>query len=324
MGARGSGKTALLMHLSNEAQSRGWTSVNVTAIPGMLEDIYERALSSAKEFISPNTGKRITGVAVGQMLSLDWENTQPETQNWRTRMSTLLDELSQHDVGLLITVDEVQADLDEMIQLAAVYQHFVGENRKVALLMAGLPGKISALLRNDSVSFLRRACLHKLGRIADAEIGDAFVKTIEEGGRTIETSAVSASLDAIEGFPYMMQLVGYRIWNAHSSNGTLTIEDATTGIELARRDFTERVLDATYYDLSAGDLRFLKGMLEDQAESRVADIARRIGVSSNYASTYKRRLIEQGIIGERGRSMVAFEIPGFREYLIEKTKDGDC
>lgn len=44
---------------------------------------------------------------------------------------------------MLFTVDEVDPTLDEMVQLAAFYQHFVREGRKVALLMAGLPHNIS-------------------------------------------------------------------------------------------------------------------------------------------------------------------------------------
>ena len=47
-------------------------------------------------------------------------------------------------VGLLVTVDEVRVELDEMVRIASTYKHFVGGNRKVALLMVGLPGKVSS------------------------------------------------------------------------------------------------------------------------------------------------------------------------------------
>ena len=52
--------------------------------------------------------------------------------------------------------------------------------------------------------------------------------------------------------------------------------------------------------------------------SRVSEIAKRMGVASNYASQYKRRLLEDGVIGERGRGLVGFDIPAFREFLSEK------
>ena len=57
-------------------------------------------------------------------------------------------------------------------------------------------------------------------------------------------------------------------------------------------------------------------MLPDSGPSRVSEV--RMGVASNYASQYKRRLLEDGVIGERGRGLVGFDIPAFREFLNEK------
>lgn len=58
-------------------------------------------------------------------------------------------------------------------------------------------------------------------------------------------------------------------------------------------------------------------MSVDEGESKIADVAQRMGVKSNYASQYRARLIEQGIIGERGRGRVGFDLPYFKEYLEE-------
>ena len=44
-----------------------------------------------------------------------------------------------------------------------------------------------------------------------------------------------------------------------------------------------------------------------------------MGVASNYASQYKRCLLEDGVIGERGRDLVGFDVPAFKEFLSEKT-----
>ena len=43
-----------------------------------------------------------------------------------------------------------------------------------------------------------------------------------------------------------------------------------------------------------------------------------MSVASNYASQYKRRLLEDGVIGKRGRGLDGFDIPAFREFLSEK------
>ena len=291
-GPRGTGKTALLFALARQASSQGWVTASVSAVPGMLDDILERARDAAAQFVDEGSSVRLTGVSVGQLVGL-----------------------AERDIGLLITVDEVNPDIDEMVQLASVYQHFVGEDRKVALLMAGLPGKVSSLVSNESVSFLRRASRWNLGRIPDGDVADALRATVEEGGRLIGGEALGEAVAAIDGFPYMMQLVGFRMWAQHPAERTIDLQDVRQGIEAASRDFRERVLDATFYDLSQGDLRLLEAMLQDARESRLSELADRMGEGSNYVSTYKRRLVEQGVIGERGRSMVAFELPGLRESL---------
>lgn len=61
---------------------------------------------------------------------------------------------------------------------------------------------------------------------------------------------------------------------------------------LAQGDLGQRVLEPTFYELSDGDLAFLRAMLEDQDVSLVADIAQRMGVASNYASQYRARPVE--------------------------------
>lgn len=317
VGARGTGKTALLSFLSREALAHGWVSANVSATPGMLDDILERASESAEEFIESPAAARVKSVSLGPLgVSWDWKDAREG--NWRSRMNSLFKALERTNTGLLITIDEVRVDLDEMVQLASTYQHFVREGRQVALLMAGLPHRVSALLRDDSVSFLRRAQYHQLGRIDDFEIAAALTKTVEEGERNIDEGALEHATTAIDGFPYMMQLVGYRMWDANPSSSAITLEDARKGSALARLELRDRILETTYRELSDGDLRFLRAMLEDAGESRVSNIARRMGVASNYASQYKRRLLEDGVIGERGRGLVGFDIPAFREFLAEK------
>lgn len=167
-------------------------------------------------------------------------------------MNALFKGFDQYGIGLFITVDEVSASLDEMISFAATYQLFVRDGKRVGLPMAGLPHQVSALLRNQTVSFLRRSV------------------------------------------------------------------QVQRGVVLAQGDLGQRVLEPTFYELSDGDLAFLRAMLEDQDVSLVADIAQRMGVASNYASQYRARLVEQGIIGTRGRGNVAFDMPHFKEFLRSK------
>lgn len=151
---------------------------------------------------------------------------------------------------MLFTVDEVDPTLDEMVQLAAFYQHFVREGRKVALLMAGLPHNISSLLNNKTVSFLRRSNRRALDRIPDGEVSAALVRTAQAGNRNVDAAALTAATESIGGFPFMLQLVGYYAWDENPRASTLDSADFARGIAIAQQEMTYRILDATFAELS--------------------------------------------------------------------------
>ena len=322
-GARGTGKTAFLSFIADEASSQGWIAAKTTAAEGMLEDILQQATWNAQSFLDNMGGRKLKGLTVGQLVGSEWENERPVAGNWRTQMNRLLEQLDEYDIGLLITVDEVKVSVDEMKQLARIYQHFVTEGRKVALLMAGLPHNVSQLLRDDDISFLRRSRKHHLGRIPDFEIREALRLTLQEGEKSMGPESLDEAVAAIDGFPYMMQLVGYCAWSEGGAEEELAPDAVRRGIARARKEMIDGVLEYTYLELSQGDKRFLGAMLQDEGESSLAVIAERMGVRSNYASQYKKRLLEQGIIGERVRGYLRFDMPVFREYLAERLQEED-
>lgn len=315
IGPRGVGKTALMLHVAQTAGAYGWVSASTTASPGMLEDLFEQSTMAANQFVNSQRSARLTSIGVPALFTAEWEYRDPDSGNWRTRMGKLLDELAEHDIGLLMTVDEVRSDVDELVQLVMVFQHFIGEGRRVALLLAGLPNQASALVSHDSISFLRRAVHQPLGLIADEDVSLALRETVEKAGKTIDDRALPLAVRAIMGFPYMMQLVGFRMWAASGEKLVITRKHVVDGIERARIDFKNGVLDATFKSLSAQDRVFLLAMLKDEDASSLADIAMRMGRKTGYARTYKERLLEQGVIVEVDRNIVRFGMPHLREYL---------
>lgn len=315
-GPRGVGKTVLLSYLAARASASGWIAANVTARPGMLEDFIERATEAANEFVEKPSNMRLSSVGVPALFSASWEYRDPSSGNWRTRMNRLLDTLAEYGIGLLFTIDEIDPSLDELIDFAATYQHFVREDRRVALFMAGLPANISTLLSDKSVSFLRRAAQHQLIRIADYDVRDAFQETVVESGKAIEESALDKAVVAINGFAYMMQLVGFRTWAVAGDASVIKASDVERGAELAAQDFINGVIKKTCQELSDGDIAFLEAMLPDKGGlSSIADLADRMGKSSNYVRVYRTRLLEQGVIAAPRRGYVRFDMPLLREFL---------
>ncbi|MGN0071900.1 MAG: AAA family ATPase [Atopobiaceae bacterium] len=321
-GARGTGKTTLLTLLADAAEERGWITARVSSVPGMLEDILQQARRAGKELLDDEPRAHINSIGIGGVATVGWEYESHKDNglNWRSRLEDLLDALEASGTGLLITIDELQAGFDEMVQLASIYQHLVSEGRKISLLMAGLPYQVSRVLNDKSISFLRRATRYHLGRIDDADIRKALVETIESGGRTIEADALEAAMNAIDGFPFMMQLVGYRMWT-QAEGDAINLSAAERGIETAQQEMRLNILETTYRELSDMDIAFIEAMLPDEGPSSTAEIAKRMGKSTGYAAQYRKRLLEEGVIGESGRGKVSFELPGWRTFIEEKLEE---
>ena len=318
VGARGTGKTVLLAKIAEEAASSGWISVNVNSDPGMLDEIMIQIMDNAEEFLAPESLSYITSISLGSISVSRNLKTSARKPTWRSEMTAILNELNEKDIGLLITVDEVNIDSEEMRTLVVTFQHFVREQREVALLMAGLPQKVSALLRDESISFLRRAFQHNLDPIEESEVRYSVSKTIELHGRKIENAALDFAVANTKGFPFLIQLIGYQMWRQNPKKKHITLDDAKEGVIAAQSDLDRMIFTSTYRDLSDKDIAFLNAMLDDKEYSKMSDIASRLEVSAKYAGMYRKRLIEQGIIGSRGHGKVAFDLPMFREYLQDK------
>ena len=320
VGARGTGKTATLAYLRKQAESMGWIAVSATCVDGMLQDILEQISRRAAHLVKPDEKRKVSGVSLTAPiggLSFRWDNLESSPGNWRSRITDVLEELSKYDVGLLITVDEVDPRSAEMVELIAAFQHFVTEERKIALFMAGLPHKVSQLLNGESVSFLRRAGRKELGNISDLEVRVALENTASKEGKRFDEDALDAAVRSVNGFPYMMQLVGFRSWALSGDSGTIGQGDVDGGIALATEDLRMRVLKQTLDELSRNDLLFLQAMLPDDERSDTKRIAERLGKPNNHVSTYKKRLMDAGVVEPASRSSVGFALPGLRDYLPE-------
>jgi hypothetical protein len=105
------------------------------------------------------------------------------------------------------------------------------------------------------------------------------------------------------------------MWRQNPERPEITHDDVVAGIADAEDYMEQMVLDITVKDLSEKDRAFLEAMLQDDAPSRVSDIASRMEEKPNRVAQYRLRLIRQGVIEEYGRGYVQFSMPFMREYL---------
>lgn len=325
IGPRGTGKTALLTYLSNYAKANGFVSVNVTCIDGMNEEIHNQLLKSAEHLIDSEVLTEIKSikVEVGRIIGTEvgLKKNEHGNHSWRVLMEDIIDKLNEKGVGVLFTIDEVNPKIKDMIEFAANYQHFVRDEKKVVLIMAGLPSYVSLLLSDEHVSFLRRAAQYILGPIGDYEVSDAFEKTLRLSEKNIDDDALDLAVKEIKGFPFLFQLVGYRTWREAENKDVISIADVKKGVELATQDMINRVIISSIKEIPKGAKHLLYEMAKEGECAKISDIAKREGKKVGFYARYRKILVELGLIEQVERGTLKFSLPLLKEYILSDLDD---
>lgn len=317
-GARGTGKTVMLTVLGDKARAHKWDVIEETASNGLCERLVSE-LCSKDSLIDKLTFAPSITIA-GASVSLGEAELSPKRmpETLRKAMSARLDALEKRDAGLMISIDETQAaSRADLIAIATAIQHQIREKRNVSIVFAGLPQMISDLFDDEVITFLRRARTNVLANVPIDEVKESFAQTFEDSGMSLDTSLVEKAAVATAGYPYMIQLVGYYIWDAADARESTVIskEDVNEGIREARVDLDNAVCVPELHGLSKNDKAYLEAMAVSDGPSGTSEVAKRMGRSAKYAATYRKRLLDAYVIRQTDRGEVDFAVPFLREYL---------
>lgn len=317
-GARGTGKTVMLTVLGDKARAHKWDVIEETASDGLCERLVSE-LCSKDSLIDKLTFAPSITIA-GASVSLGEAELSPKRmpETLRKAMSARLDALEKRDAGLMISIDETQAaSRADLIAIATAIQHQIREKRNVSIVFAGLPQMISDLFDDEVITFLRRARTNVLANVPIDEVKESFAQTFEDSGMSLDASLVEKAAVATAGYPYMIQLVGYYIWDAADARESTVIskEDVDEGIREARVDLDNAVCVPELHGLSKNDRAYLEAMAVSDGPSGTSEVAKRMGRSAKYAATYRKRLLDAYVIRQTDRGEVDFAVPFLREYL---------
>lgn len=328
-GARGVGKTVMLNALGDLARQRKWQVIDETAESKFMQRLIETLRQSPRRGIGsvtlPSASMSVAGTPVDAQVNLgsvEFEAAE-HALNFRMAMTERLDKLEKKNRGILITLDEVQASsLPEMRSLATAVQHLIRERRNVAFVFAGLPSMVEDVINDDVLTFLRRAERRHLGDLPLAEVRKAFQETITQNGKHADADTLNTLAQATNGYPFMIQLVGYWAWrdsqaNTRDSQDELTIENAREGIKQAKIKLGDMVHGPALDGLSAMGRDYLLAMAQDDGPSATSDIAKRLERDLGYANVYRTQLIKEDIIYQSSYGYVDFKLPYLRDYLRE-------
>ncbi|MGO1319311.1 MAG: AAA family ATPase [Galactobacter sp.] len=315
-GARGVGKTVMLSEAEDAARQAGWAVIAETATRGFLGRIGESMRGLLDELGSGPAGRRITALGIAG-FSIRTELPPEQQATWRHLGQEVLELLAAQQTGLVITLDEIHgADRDELAHLAAAVQHFIREGLPIALVFAGLPAAVSDLLDQGVATFLRRADRIDLHAAAIDEVEESYKHVFAALPTQIRPELLRTAAEATGGYPFLIQLVGYHLWQlAERQAAPLSEDDVNAAVSAALRRNARMVLAAALVSASPKDLDFLQAMAVDDGPTRTADIAQRLNSSRSTIGNYRARLIDAGLVQPAGYGLVEFAIPGLREHL---------
>ena len=304
LGQRGSGKTVLLWELADRARKLGFVVATPTvASEDMLERIVEKIQEAGEPYANKHRLPKLAGGSLsvfGFSAGLEFTRDVQETKSFQFKLTQLARKLTEQGHGILILIDELQANSPEIRQLVTAYQELVGERLNVDRVL----------------TFLNRARKVTLEPLSVGDVDAYYQRAFEELDLDIPGNLRLDAARATQGSPYMLQLIGYNIANRCQAGEHVTPEQVDGAIEASKADFENDVCETTLAALSDQDVAFLAAMTDDEdGVSRISDVAERMSVTPDYAQKYRRRLIDAGVIEQARRGYVRFAVPYMADYL---------
>lgn len=150
------------------------------------------------------------------------------------------------------------------------------------------------------------------------DVKNAYLETVCASGKTIDEVTADEAARLTTGHPYLVQLVGYYMWQAAQREGHDHIDgsDVQRGYRDAIAAFGDAVCTPAYDGLSVPAREFVAAMADDAPQpSRPAEIAERLGHSRSWANKYRQVLMNEMVIKSAGHGYVEFAIPYMSDWL---------
>ena len=316
LGQRGMGKTAMLLEIADRALAEGFVVARVTAHEHMPSNIIEQIQLNGERYFREEK-RHISGVNAGAMgfsFGLSFSEPAQQQYGFRAKLSLLCDRLAEKKKGVLILIDEVYTS-SAMREVAASYQELVGDQKNIAMCMAGLPHAVSGVLNDKVLTFLNRANKVRLGAISVESIRAYYEQTFHAMGISVSKELLEQSAKMTEGLPYLMQLIGYYLTIYSKDSAIITEEVLNKAHISALKDMDDNVFVPILAPLSDNDRAFLYAMAGCSEPVTTAELKEKLGPDGPAIQPYRKRLIEAGIIEAPRRGELVFSVPFFDKYL---------
>lgn len=328
-GQRRYGKTVMLTELGRVAKDAGWEVISETASEGMCDRLVSALVRPGMKLrgvnVQPSIG--VSGILNASLGGASFSVDQVAL-TLREVVNQRLAKMPRGK-GIVFTIDEAQAaSMVDMVALATTIQHVIrdedmrdvsdSDKHGVAFVFAALPSLMDELLHERVLTFLRRSVQHDLGLVAYPDVRSAYIEVVREGGLAIDSEVAELAAEASDGYPYMIQLVGYYMWRAAEVRGSKEIEEADViqGKKDALVLFDDAVCAPLFDGLTAAQKLFVKAVAKEAPQpAKVSEIANRAHRSASWVSKYRASLIKERVVESAGYGLVRLSASHLAEYV---------
>lgn len=303
-GVRASGKTVCMASIKEQIRTEdGWIIVDLSSANNFLEELaaslYSHELLHAL-FLTAKLDLTILGIGISI------EGAAP-VSSINVALDRMFSVIRKAHKRVLITIDEV-TNRPTLKEFTLAFSTWMQESYPVFLLMTGLPESLSSIQTAKGQTFLLRAPKRYLSPLNTTLITKAYMDIFEIPFQEAEQMAV-----LVKGYSYAFQILGYYLWEARKKNEKATYLDV---LDLFDVTLATNSYDLIWRELSEKDQEIVKGLAQIDTIKDVSEVRELLGIESpQLFHRYKKRLLERGIITEKGYAKMEFTLPRFKEYV---------
>jgi hypothetical protein len=182
------------------------------------------------------------------------------------------------------------------------------------MVAGGLPHAPEHIRR--AVTYGERYRYGELGPLNRVATRVALEQPAADLGVSFEPAALDSLVAASQGYPYLVQLLGHRSWEAARGGPIIAAAHAAISIPAALSELAASVFDGRFTRLTPAERTYVEAIavLGDGPISG-ADVARSLGRTGQSLSRTRQNLIDKGLIAPVGSRDLVFTLPHFAVYV---------
>jgi type II secretory pathway predicted ATPase ExeA len=332
LGERGIGKTSLLRYLDYQTKKQKCMVVRVELDPSIssLDDLVTKILADIKragisysladigtENLKDFFQKYNISLSLGVAKVEPRKETEIETKiEFRYKLEEIWSKIKNKVPAVVIMIDEAE-QLEQITgSLHYLRNTFLRLSETHCGYLLVLSGKIGMFrqIKELHSPLARFFTPVTLGPLTSEEVCAAIVNPLRESGIALDKNALEAIIKDSEGHPYIVQVIGYLIYESGKKQITLT------DYHILKPIFMKHLSDQLFADLfessSSDEQKVLYAIAKGSLSLK--DITKKMKKTSTALGSPLTRLVERGCLKriERGKYQLFHTL--FGEYVVSK------